>query len=154
MLFHKINMIVKWDKNNNLDDIMKIWIDTNMEAHYFINEEYWHNNFETVKELLLKAEIFLYIKDEEILGFLGIIDEKYIAGLFIKKEFQRMGIGKKLIRYCKNIYNELELDVYKRNENAILFYKRNDFEINGEKLDENNELEYHMIWKNKRRNYV
>ncbi|OOM81017.1 putative acetyltransferase [Clostridium puniceum] len=26
---------------NNLDNVMKIWIDTNLEAHNFIQKEYW-----------------------------------------------------------------------------------------------------------------
>ena len=153
MLFHKVNMIVEWDKDKRLDDIMTIWLDTNIEAHDFIDKKYWHNNFEMVKESLPKASIYLYMKDEEILGFIGIMERSYIAGLFVKKGFQNCGIGKKLLQHCKGIYDKLELDVYKKNKNAVLFYERNGFQIESEKLDGNNEIEYHMIW-GKRRNYV
>lgn len=140
-------MIEKWNKEKNLDEIMKIWLYTNIEAHNFIDEDYWYNNFETVKELLPKSDIFLYIKEGEILGFIGIMEKNYIAGLFIKKEFQKLGIGKKLVEHCKDIYEKLELDVYEKNKNAVLFYERNEFNIEEKSIEENDEMQYRMVWK-------
>ena len=36
-----------------LDTVMKIWLETNIEAHSFISKEYWHKNFEMVKKMIL-----------------------------------------------------------------------------------------------------
>ena len=33
-------------KNCEIDDIMKIWLESTIEAHYFIEEEYWKKNYE------------------------------------------------------------------------------------------------------------
>ncbi|TPF99111.1 hypothetical protein [Clostridium perfringens] len=36
-------------KNCEIDDIMKIWLESTIEAHYFIKEEYWKKNYEVVR---------------------------------------------------------------------------------------------------------
>ncbi|ETJ38621.1 hypothetical protein Q604_UNBC07304G0002, partial [human gut metagenome] len=48
------------------------------------NEEYWVNNYDNVIESFKTAEIIVYEKNTEIIGFCGLIDN-YIAGMFIKK---------------------------------------------------------------------
>lgn len=41
----------------------------------------------------------------------------------------------------------LVLSVYKKNTNAINFYKKNNFSIKSENIDKNtNEIEYTMVW--------
>lgn len=63
-------------------------------------------------------------------------------------EKQSMGIGKKLIQYCKSKYPELMLSVYVKNERAIAFYEREEFKIVKEEIDKTtNEKEYVMVWK-------
>lgn len=59
---------------------MRIWLDTNMKAHYFIPKEYWKSNCEKVKESLRKAEVYVYEDDVTNLidGFIGLTDS-YIA---------------------------------------------------------------------------
>lgn len=37
----------------DVNRVAKIWLDTNITAHYFISVQYWKSNFELVKELLL-----------------------------------------------------------------------------------------------------
>ena len=68
------------------------------------------------------AKVYIFQEDNIIKGFIGIIEEEYIAGLFVKSEYQREGVGKKLIEYIKPKYRQLKLDVYSKNKNAIKFY--------------------------------
>lgn len=139
--------MIKEFKIDYLDEVMKIWLETNIIAHYFIEKEYWINNFDLVKELLPDAKVYIFQEDNIIKGFIGIIEEGYIAGLFVKSEYQREGVGKKLIEYIKPKYSQLKLDVYSKNKNAIKFYCKNNFEIVNEKNNEDtNELEYEMIF--------
>ena len=44
-------------KDNDLDEIMEIWLCSNTEAHSFVPESYWKNNFPVVKESIPKAEV-------------------------------------------------------------------------------------------------
>lgn len=76
-------------KLNELDDVLKIWFDTNIEAHDFIQKEYWTENYDLVKQMLPSADIYVYDENNVIKGFIGIVEENYIAGLFVKKEYQR-----------------------------------------------------------------
>lgn len=44
----------------DLDKIMNIWLEGNLEAHSFIDAEYWKKNFESVKSVLPNAEVYVY----------------------------------------------------------------------------------------------
>ncbi len=139
-------MIEKLNKKD-INQIMNIWLKENKSTHYYIPEEYWDNHFEDVKKEILKAKIYVYKEKEEICGFIGL-SSTYIAGIFVKKENQSMGIGSKLIEYCKSKYPELMLKVYVKNKRAVAFYERKEFKIIEEEIDEEtNEKEYVMIWK-------
>ena len=47
----------------DINQVADIWLDTNVTAHYFISSQYWQNNFELVKELLLQATVYVYEKN-------------------------------------------------------------------------------------------
>ena len=135
-------------RENDLDIIMQIWVDTNMQAHNFIPKEYWINNYDMVKEMLPQAEVYVYEDDEtnQIVGFIGLTDD-YIAGIFVRNGVQSKGIGKQLLDYVKCIKPCLNLNVYEKNARAIRFYQREKFMVQSKSVDENtNEKELGMSW--------
>ena len=133
-------------QKTDVDKVAAIWLDTNLKTHYFISDGYWKRNFELVKEMLSQAEVYVYVKDKEILGFVGLNDE-YIEGIFVSDKMQSQGIGKQLVNYIKNKKRKLFLNVYQKNVRAISFYRREGFEIQCEGVDEaTGEKEYVMIW--------
>jgi len=128
---------------------MQIWLDVNIEAHSFISEKFWRDNFDEVKTMLPQSELYIYENEctHVIEGFVGI-NNNYIAGLFVCPEVQSKGIGKQLLEYVMNIKNHLTLSVYQKNERAINFYIREKFEIQSKCIDDNTgETEYIMVWK-------
>lgn len=138
--------MIKKFEIEDLDEIMNIWLETNISAHGFIKASYWKENFEMVKGMMLISEIYLYKEDNKIYGFIGLIDD-YIAGIFIKDKYQSRGIGKNLLDYVKSNRNRLLLSVYNKNNRAIEFYKREGFIIVENEIDEvNNEKEFVMEW--------
>ena len=38
-------------ENKDLDQVMSIWLQVNMESHFFIEADYWKNNYEMVREM-------------------------------------------------------------------------------------------------------
>lgn len=58
---------------NDIDMIMDIWLSTNINAHSFISDEYWKNQFEEVRTAILEAEVYVF-EDGVIKGFVGIIN--------------------------------------------------------------------------------
>jgi len=141
-------MIRKY-KETDLNSIMKLWLETNISAHDFIDERYWRSNYEQVRQMMPESAIYVY-EDDSIKGFIGL-SGNYIAGLFVEANSQSKGIGKALLDYIKGINNELVLHVYKKNERAVRFYMKEGFFIEGEQIDINtNEHELVMKWTNNR----
>lgn len=132
--------------NNEVEDIMKIWLDASIRAHDFIDKQYWIDKYEIVKtEYIPNSKTYVYAQNDEIKGFISVINESFIGALFVESKSQRQGIGSKLIDFVVEKYNELTLSVYKDNSNAINFYKRKGFEILSEDLDEyTNKVEFFM----------
>ena len=138
-------MIRKFEKND-INAVMQIWKNENIKAHKFISKEYWKNNYNYVKEILPSAEIYVYVLKENIVGFIGI-NENDIEGIFIDTNNQCKGIGTSLLNKVKENRDNLTLSVYKKNINAINFYKKNDFIITSENIDKDTaEIEYTMTW--------
>lgn len=140
--------MIRQFKKNDLPAVMQIWLDTNIKAHDFIPKEYWENNYEIVKEILPDAEIYVHVDDTAgfIDGFIGLTDN-YIAGIFVKEDKQSKGIGKQLLNYVKNIKPNISLSVYQKNTKAVRFYKREQFQIVSENVDDiTNEKEFIMEW--------
>lgn len=130
----------------DIDNIMKIWLETNIEAHDFIPPSYWVNNYNMVKEMLPRASIYVYEMDKQIVGFIGMVDT-YIEGIFVAKKYQSQGIGRQLISYAKESHASLTLQVYQKNTSSVSFYKKENFKIMEEKMDaQTKEKELLMTW--------
>lgn len=140
-------MIRKFKEEDTVK-VMTIWTKGNFKAHDFIDKDYWLENFNRVKnEYLLKSETYVYVEDEEIKGFISVLDGNYIGAVFVRLDSLRQGIGRKLINFCKERYDNLTLYVYEKNVGAILFYIDMGFKNVKIQIDEEtNEKEYVMEW--------
>ena len=136
-------------KKTDINKVADIWLDTNIKTHHFIPAQYWKSNFESVKEVLPQAEVYVYENDKEIQGFIGL-NEEYIEGIFVSDGMQSQGIGKILLNYVKDKRKKLFLNVYQKNARAISFYQREGFKIRHSGLDEaTGEKDYVMVWQQK-----
>ena len=133
-------------RTDDLEQVMELWLATNISAHDFISAKYWHANYALVKEMLPQANIWVYEKNNEIWGFIGLQDT-YIAGIFVADKVQGKGIGSELLAKAKQQKSQLSLAVYAKNERALNFYQRADFTVVNEQLDETiGQVEYLMKW--------
>ena len=80
-------------KSCDMEQVMNIWFNGNLEAHDFVEKEYWEMHIPMVKEQLLQAEVYVYEEQGKIQGFAGM-QEDYLAGIFVKKEFRGTGKAK------------------------------------------------------------
>lgn len=133
-------------QNKDIDKIMGIWLESTIYAHKFISKEYWNENYNIVKDVYIPiSKTFIYEDNDDIRGFISIINNDFIGALFVEKNYQGQGIGKSLIDYAKNLYDNLSLAVYKENEKALEFYKNMGFKIISENINEDtNCVEYIM----------
>lgn len=126
--------------------VMQIWLDVNIETHYFVPSDYWLSQYQSVQEQLLQADIYVYEQDNEIQGFVGMTDD-YLAGIFVKKECRSKGIGKILLDCVKKNYPAFSLHVYQKNKRAWDFYLREGLSVVSEGIDEDtSEAECIMAW--------
>ena len=131
---------------SDTDQVMKIWLTGNEDAHPFVPKAYWQSHYNEVQEALLGATVFVSAADGKIQGFIGLINE-YIAGIFVDKDFRSHGIGTQLLNYAKQRSDKLSLKVYTKNTRAVAFYLKENFSILSESVDEDtNEKEYIMMW--------
>ena len=136
-------------KQNDLDQVMHLWLETNLNAHDFIEPSYWMNNEEKVRGMFPEAELYVWDEDGELLGFIGVI-EGFIGGLFVDTTKQRNGMGTKLMAYIKTLYDTITLCVYEKNKQAMSFYEKQGFVVAEKKKGTpNDEIEWMMVWQKK-----
>ena len=131
-----------------LDQIMEIWLQTNMISHSFVSADYWKEHYEGVKAEIPEAEIYAAENEKhQIIGFAGL-SGNYIAGLFVAEKWQSQGIGKALTDYIKKNTDSLSLHVFAENAGAVRFYMREGFCIRQEQKNEDTgNMEYRMEWR-------
>ncbi|MGG7077830.1 N-acetyltransferase [Clostridium sardiniense] len=134
------NNIFLFNKKD-IDEIMKIWVESTIKSHDFINENYWIESQDIVRNKYIPiSKTYIYKEDDIIKGFISILNNNFIGGLFVANDSQGQGIGKALIDTVKNelnglTLNGLTLNVFKENVRALKFYKREGFKIVSESID-------------------
>ena len=127
---------------------MQIWLHGNLDAHAFIPASFWKAHFEMVRDMLPQAELYVHENEapRQIDGFIGLT-ENHIEGIFVAKAARSKGIGKALLDHAKSFKPSLTLSVYRKNERALAFYRREQFVVQSEGIDEDtNEAEIQMLW--------
>lgn len=138
--------MIRQFKVEDIEQIVKVWLESNLDAHPFVKSSYWISNATSVKEQLLQAEIYVFVEGTIILGFVGM-QEDYLAGIFVDKASRSLGIGKLLLDSIKDIREKIFLKVYKENSRAVNFYVREGFSVISENLDDvTDSVEYKMQW--------
>lgn len=139
--------MVRRFQSGDLEQVSEIWLEANVQAHDFIPGRYWEGRLEAVKQLLPQAELYVWEDgDNEIRGFIGLNGE-HIEGIFVRPAAQSQGVGRALLDRAKEAHGRLSLNVYRKNDRAAAFYRREGFRVWGGGLDEHTgEMEYRMVW--------
>lgn len=133
-------------EEDDISEVLKIWLDSNVEVHNFISRDFWFDNLHFVESALSQSEVYISLYNNSISGFIGLNND-LIEGLFVDSKYRSKGVGKRLLDYIKLNHHLLKLNVYVKNIRAIDFYKRNAFIISRKFIDElTGEDSYEMIW--------
>lgn len=140
-------MIRKFE-TQDLDTVMQIWLHGNLDAHAFIPASFWKAHFEMVRDMLPQAELYVHENEapRQIDGFIGLTGN-HIEGIFVAKAARSKGVGKALLEYAKSRKPSLTLSVYQKNQRALAFYRRKQFVVQSEGIDEDtNEADIQILW--------
>lgn len=130
----------------DLPRVLDLWLSGNREAHSFLPPSHWEALVPTVRELLLQAELYVFVSQDQILGFVGL-QGAYLAGLFVDGSRRGQGIGRQLLSHVKTIRPAFTLHVYQRNPRAAAFYLREGLRITAQAVDrDTQQMEYIMAW--------
>lgn len=88
-------------KKTDTEQVMQIWLNGNVDAHPFIPKEYWESHFEMVQKQIVQAEVYVYEENNIVHGFIGM-QEDYIAGIFVRKDYRGQGIAGHLLNMAVN----------------------------------------------------
>ncbi len=126
---------------------VKIWLDASRKAHHFIDPAYWESKAEEMEKLWLpSADNTALIKDERLIGFSSLVDDR-LAAIFVDPDEQGNGFGALLLNNSKNRRNRLELNVYEKNLQAVTFYEKHGFRMTEKRKDPaSGEFEFIMVW--------
>ena len=139
--------MVRRMRKQDVDEVARIWLETNLTAHSFIPADWFRNHLEQVRVRLAEAEVYVYEDNRGILGFAGM-NGGYLEGIFVREGVQSQGIGQSLMQRCKDNYFKLRLHVYCKNEGAVAFYMREGFQVSKKDRDEaTGQPEYEMLWR-------
>ena len=140
-------MIRKFE-TQDLDTVMQIWLHGNLDAHAFIPASFWTDHFEMVRNMLPQAELYVHEDKDtrQIDGFIGLAGN-HIEGIFVAKAARSKGVGKALLDHAKLLKPSLTLNVYQKNERALAFYRREQFAVQSEGIDEDtSKADIQMLW--------
>lgn len=131
---------------HDLDAVAALWLACNLDAHAFIEPDYWHAHLPAVRDQLAQAEIYICEHDGQLVGFAGL-QGTLLAGLFVAQAQRSHGWGAQLLHQVQAIRNQLTLYVYARNARALRFYQREGFSITRSTTDsDTGQAEYQMDW--------
>lgn len=132
----------------DIERLVDIWLDCSVQAHDFIDSEYWASKKNDMAQVYLPmSQTFVAEYEGEIVGFVSMVDT-YLAALFVDNKYQQRGIGKKLLDHVKQACDTISLKVFEKNANAVRFYSNNGFSVAEELVEEEtNQPEFAMVWK-------
>lgn len=146
LLLYLFIIMIRWFEPDDLETLLRIWKDSNVEAHSFVPREYWEKNLPFVAQELPKAEVWV-IEEGGIKGFAGLTGD-YIAGIFVARLYRRRGLGGRLLSFLKERHERLSLHVYEKNGGALAFYLREGFTATERSVNpDTQETELLMEWK-------
>ena len=61
--------MVREFRKGDLDEVMEIWLISNLQAHDFISKKYWNKNFTEIQRVLQLADVYVWEEDGKIQGF-------------------------------------------------------------------------------------
>lgn len=130
-----------------IDIAVDIWLRASIEAHSFIEKEFWESGVDDMREEYLpSSENWAMEHDGEVAGFLSL-EGNMVAALFVAPERQGHGFGAALLDKAKSLHHRLVASVYEENERAIAFYRRHGFTcVNKRKDVHTKHMEWVMEW--------
>lgn len=140
--------MIRKSKQQDYEKLTKLWLEASLRAHDFIAADYWEQAADKIKKVYFPAaQTYVFEDKHQLKGFISLLDNNYIAALFVSHGHQKQRIGTKLLQYVRRRRPNMQLRVFVRNTNALRFYQKCGFKAVSEGTDsETQEKELLMAW--------
>lgn len=95
--------LIRAFKSTDINDVLNIWLRDSIEAHSFVDREFWESKVDNMRKTYIPAsDTYVFMEDNIIKGFFSL-HGKWLAAMFVTPDFQGKGIGQKLIKKAKSL---------------------------------------------------
>jgi putative acetyltransferase len=119
-------------RDEDRERVAEVWEASVRATHTFLSGADIDMLKPLAREALLEADGLECVRgdDGQVAGFLGV-DGWSIEMLFIHPSWRGMGAGRRLVEHAVNAHGARRVDVNEQNEQAVGFYLRMGFEVDG-----------------------
>ncbi|MBD3880977.1 GNAT family N-acetyltransferase [Phormidium tenue FACHB-886] len=112
--------------------IVEVWEASVRATHWFLAEADIQFFKPLVQAALPHVIKLACVRDEQnqVAGFVGVVADK-VEMLFIHPRWRGQGAGQQLLKYAVKMLGATKVDVNEQNEQAVGFYLRMGFEVEG-----------------------
>lgn len=150
--FEKEKYMIRKMNFRDIEKVLKIWHESIVKSHDFIDQIYWDNAKDQIKnKYLFDSETYVYERNNTIIAFISIWSEDTVGMIFVSPDYQNQHLGTEMINYVKKKYHKLAFSIFKKNVLANKFAEKNDFKLSYQQVDTNTcEIENVYIWEKRK----
>lgn len=138
---------INFKSEDEKDKIISLWYQSALNEYNFLPLDYFNKFSKILYDNLDLQNILVCDYENDILGFIGMIDKECISYLYVDVIYQHRGIGTALLNELKNSKNILKVKIFKEARNSVKFFENNGFKIKKEDIDKDtNSAVYYMEW--------
>ncbi|MEH2922147.1 N-acetyltransferase [Samsonia erythrinae] len=124
-------------RSRDLAPLMHLWLKSTILAHPFIREDYWRESEAEVRDVYIpRSQTWVYEEQKRLIGFISVLEKRFIGALFVEQAYYGKQIGKALIQHVQVQFPLLSLEVYQQNTRACRFYHKQGFVAVEENLNQ------------------
>lgn len=113
--------------DQDVDAIIDVWSKAQNLAHPFLDDAFVNKIRKDLREIYLpNTQTWVCESDNSVVGFISMIDNE-IGGLFVSPDHHSKGIGSQMVNHVRDQHEELEVEVFEKNEIGRSFYKKYGF---------------------------
>tara|TARA_R110001583_G_scaffold50403_2_gene157320 strand:+ start:15922 stop:16347 length:426 start_codon:yes stop_codon:yes gene_type:complete len=121
-------MIRKY-KESDIDEILEVWYQASRMAHPFLDADFMGMEKRNIRDVYIpNTSTWVFEKDKLILGFISMMGNE-VGAIFVRPDNHGLGIGKQLMDFVSDFHEEMEVEVFERNNVGRAFYDRYGFEL-------------------------
>lgn len=121
-------MIRKY-QTSDTESIIEVWFEASSLAHPFLDAAFMEKEKHNIREIYLpNTETWVYEAGNRVVGFIAMMGNE-VGAIFLKPEYHGQGIGTRLMNHVAQIYGELEVEVFEKNDIGRAFYDKYGFKM-------------------------